>query len=140
LNFYLVNDSYFLVDLPGYGYAKVGKNLQRQWGRELERYLADEPRLAGVIALADIRHGPTKLDRELYDYLHACGQRFHIVLTKADKVGRGKASKMQQLVQHQLGLEPVPMTTSVRTGQGRTQLLASVQRLVDAWTQAQRGD
>ena len=140
LNFYLVNDSFFLVDMPGYGYAKVGKSMRQQWSQVLGKYLAEEERLAGVIALADIRHGPTKLDLELYDYLLACKKEFLIVLTKADKVRRGNSAKMQSQVTRQLGLSTPPVTVSVRTGQGRSQLLTNVQHLVDTWRQAQRGD
>ena len=65
LNFYLVNGSFYLVDLPGYGYAKVAKELREDWGREVGRYLAEDERLAGVVTLVDIRHGPTALDLSL---------------------------------------------------------------------------
>ncbi len=71
LNFFLINRSFFLVDLPGYGYAKVGRALQEEWGRELGNYLATEERLAGVITLVDIRHGPTDLDLGLQEMLLA---------------------------------------------------------------------
>ena len=71
INFFTATDALYLVDLPGYGYAKVGKDLRRQWGLELEGYLRHEERLAGVVTLIDIRHGPTHLDLDLQELLRA---------------------------------------------------------------------
>ena len=133
LNFFLINRSYFLVDLPGYGYAKVGKALQQEWGRELGAYLAQEERLAGVMTLIDVRHGPTELDLGLQDMLIANGRERLVVLTKADKVKRGKRANMQFAVQKQLGLPRPPLVVSVKTGEGRTELLRSVDELVAQW-------
>ena len=103
LNFYQVNSDFYLVDLPGYGYAKVAKKLREEWGRELENYLVHEERLAGVVTLMDIRHGPTALDLELQELLDELGLARTVVLTKADKVGRGHRAKMQNDVQRRLG-------------------------------------
>jgi len=133
LNFFLVNRSFFLVDLPGYGYAKVGRALQEEWGRELGNYLATEERLAGVITLVDIRHGPTDLDLGLQEMLLATGKERLVVLTKADKVNRGKRAGMQFQVQKELGLARPPAVVSVRTGEGRKELLESIDELVQAW-------
>lgn len=133
LNFFLVNRSFFLVDLPGYGYAKVGRALQEEWGRELENYLATEERLAGVITLVDIRHGPTDLDLGLQEMLLANGTERLVVLTKADKVNRGKRAGMQFQVQKELGLARPPAVVSVKTGEGRKELLGSIDELVEMW-------
>ncbi len=133
LNFFLVNRSFFLVDLPGYGYAKVGRALQEEWGRELGNYLATEERLAGVITLVDIRHGPTDLDLGLQEMLLANGRERLVVLTKADKVNRGKRAGMQFQVQKELGLARPPAVVSVKTGEGRKELLGSIDELVQAW-------
>jgi GTP-binding protein len=133
LNFFLVNRSFFLVDLPGYGYAKVGRALQEEWGRELENYLATEERLAGVITLVDIRHGPTDLDLGLQEMLLANGKERLVVLTKADKVNRGKRAGMQFQVQKELGLARPPSVVSVKTGEGRKELLKSIDELVEMW-------
>jgi len=133
LNFFLVNGSFFLVDLPGYGYAKVARRLREQWGRELGRYLTEEERLAGVLALVDIRHGPTALDLELQHLLVSSGRERLVVLTKADKVGRSHRRSMQQQVQDQLGLVRAPLAVSVRTGDGRRELLDSLDALVADW-------
>ena len=133
LNFFLINRSYFLVDLPGYGYAKVGRALQEEWGRELGSYLATEERLAGVITLVDIRHGPTDLDLGLQELLLAHGRERLVVLTKADKVNRGKRASMQCQVQKQLGLARPPTVVSIKTGEGRKDLLGNIDDLVNAW-------
>jgi GTP-binding protein len=133
LNFFLINRSYYLVDLPGYGFAKVGRALQEEWGRELGSYLATEERLAGVITLVDIRHGPTELDLGLQEMLLAHGRERLVVLTKADKVKRGKRASMQFQVQQQLGLARPPLAVSVTTGEGRKELLGGIDELIDVW-------
>ncbi len=140
LNFFLINSSFYLVDLPGYGYAKVGRELRDEWGRELGRYLVSEERLAGVVALVDIRHGLTARDRDLQELLAGTGLRQLVVLTKADKVGRGHRAQMQQRVQRELGLHVPPMAVSVRTGEGRRDLLNNIDDLVGRWREQQRSE
>jgi GTP-binding protein len=138
LNFFLVNRSFYLVDLPGYGFAKVARALREEWGRELGGYLATEERLAGVMALLDIRHGPTELDLGLQELLVASGRERLVVLTKADKVGRGKRRSMQLRVQNQLGLVRPPLAVSVKTGEGRHELLGRIDELIDGWRSKRR--
>lgn len=139
LNFFLVNRAFYLVDLPGYGYAKVGRALRDQWGRELSRYLEHEDRLAGVLSLIDIRHGPTALDRDLQEILSANGRPRLVVLTKADKISRGAAQVMRQRVRAELHLDELPQTISVRTGEGRKDLLDRIETLLTGWTEHHRG-
>ena len=140
LNFYLVNRSFFLVDLPGYGYAKVGRKLRQEWGRELAHYFATERRLAGVVALVDIRHGLTARDLDLQNLLLDSSLEPLVVLTKADKVKRGERSRMQHGIQRELGLHVPPMAVSVRTGEGRRELLKSIEAMVDSWRERQRSE
>jgi GTP-binding protein len=140
LNFFLINRSFYLVDLPGYGYAKVGKKMREDWGRELGRYIHDEERLAGVVALVDIRHGLTARDRELQELLLASDLDRQVVLTKADKVGRGHRARMQQAVQRELALHVPPLAVSVRTGEGRRELLAGIDEMVNRWRTQHRSD
>jgi GTP-binding protein len=136
----MVNRSFYLVDLPGYGCAKVSKRLQAEWGRELEGYISDEQRLAGVVSLMDIRHGPTRLDLDLIELLNASGRQRLVVLTKSDKVGRGQRARMQNEVQRQLGLATRPMAVSVRSGEGRRELMRSIGDLATEWRVMQRGE
>lgn len=140
LNFYLINRAFFLVDLPGYGYAKVGQKLRDEWGRALGAYIAGEERLVGVVTLVDIRHGLTDRDRELQKLLLAAGRERLVVLTKADKVGRGQQAKMRFEVQRELALHVPPMAVSVRTGDGRRELLKRIDDMVSSWRQRQRSD
>jgi GTP-binding protein len=133
LNFYLVNGAFYLVDLPGYGYAKVGRQLREEWGRELGRYLAEERRLAGVMTLIDIRHGPSALDLDLQEMLVAQGRPRLVVLTKADKVNRSHRARMTREVQDRLGVPRPPLATSVNTGEGRRELLQAIDELVAEW-------
>jgi GTP-binding protein len=138
LNFYLVNRNLYLVDLPGYGYAKVARKLRDQWGRELGAYLAREKRLAGVITLIDIRHPPSALDLELQGMLLELGLDTVVVLTKADKLPRGRRQQRQRELQSELTLPYLPLATSVTAGDGRRELLATVARLADGWRQSQQ--
>lgn len=140
LNFFLINRSFYLVDLPGYGYAKVGKQLREEWGKALGQYIATEERLAGVLALVDIRHGLTARDRDLQDLLVGSGCDRAVILTKADKVGRGQRAKMQQTVQRELGLHVPPMAVSVKTGEGRREVLTGIDDLVSRWRERQRSE
>jgi GTP-binding protein len=140
LNFFLINRSFFLVDLPGYGYAKVGKQLREEWGLELARFIHSEERLAGVVALVDIRHGLTARDRDLQELLLASDLDRQVVLTKADKVGRGHRARMQQIVQRELALHVPPLVVSVRTGEGRRELLAVIDDMVNRWRIQHRSD
>ncbi len=140
LNFFLINRSFYLVDLPGYGYAKVGKQLREEWGKALGQYIATEERLAGVVSLVDIRHGLTVRDRDLQDLLVDSGCDREVVLTKADKVGRGQRAKMQQAVQRELGLHVPPMAVSVRTGEGRREVLTGIDDMVSRWRERQRSE
>jgi GTP-binding protein len=140
LNFYLVNRSFYLVDLPGYGYAKVGQKLREEWGRALGGYIATEERLAGVVALVDIRHGLTARDRDLQELLLASGCDRLVVLTKADKVGRGHQARMRFEVQRELALHVPPLVVSVHTGEGRKELLNQVDDLVSRWRERQRSE
>ena len=140
LNFFLINRSFYLVDLPGYGYAKVGKQLREDWERELGRYIHQEERLAGVVSLVDIRHGLTARDKDLQELLLASACDRQVVLTKADKVGRGHRAKMQQSVQRELALHVPPLAVSVRTGEGRKELLAGIDDMVNRWRTQHRSE
>ena len=140
LNFFEVNGSYFLVDLPGYGYAKVNQTLRAQWGAALGAYVTGEERIAAVMCLIDIRHGPTALDLELQDLVLSAERERIVVLTKADKVKRGHLKSMQMQVQRQLALPRPPVAVSVRTGGGRREILAELEAAIDSWKCRRRGD
>ncbi len=91
LNFFLVEPDRYLVDLPGYGYARVPDAIRLHWQALLERYLRERAALRGLLLLMDVRHPLTELDRRLLDCCAARGLPAHVLLTKADKLSRGKA-------------------------------------------------
>lgn len=98
LNFFVLESDCYLVDLPGYGYAQVPDAIRRHWQTLVERYLRERTALRGLLLLMDIRHPLTALDRQLLDCCAARGLPAHILLTKADKLSRGKAlAVLQQL-------------------------------------------
>ncbi len=138
VNFYLINRNMYLVDLPGYGYAKVGHGLREQWGAAINAYLSADDRIAGVLCLVDVRHGPTPLDLDLQALLARCGRVREIVLTKADKVGRGQRAAMQHRVRASLELPSPPLAVSVARGEGRGELLARIDSLATSWRSSER--
>jgi GTP-binding protein len=102
LNVFEIAPERRLVDLPGYGYAKVPEPLRRHWGTAIARYLDERQSLAGLILLMDVRHPLMPPDRQLLDWCKARGLPVHILLTKADKFSRGRASATLQAVRREL--------------------------------------
>ena len=133
INFFRIDDRWLLVDLPGYGYAKVSKEVQRTWAPLTETYLNKNPRLVGLVVLIDSRHGATKTDRRLIEFLGDVGVPVLFVLTKIDKLNRaGRARAVVQL-REQLDLpEDQVLATSARTKEGAQELLDSLEHLLDA--------
>lgn len=86
INFFLINDAFYFVDLPGYGYARVPVDVKKHWGPMVEKYLATRPNLMLSILITDSRHEPTPLDLLMREWLQARGKPFIIVATKADKL------------------------------------------------------
>ncbi len=98
LNFYHINDSWYFVDLPGYGYAKVAKDTHAEWEKFINKYLTDRPQIRGIILLLDIRHPPSKEDVMMYEWLIRHGIPFCIVATKADKISRGQWQRHKDVI------------------------------------------
>jgi GTP-binding protein len=86
INFFLINDAFYFVDLPGYGYARVPRNVKKHWGPMVEKYLATRPGLVLSIVITDSRHEPTELDLQMIEWLETRRKPFIIVATKADKL------------------------------------------------------
>ena len=104
INFYNINQELYLVDLPGYGYAKVSEKEKQKWGRMIERYLHSSKQLKAVFLLIDIRHDPSANDKLMYDWILAQGYRPIIIATKLDKIKRSQAAKHVKAVRQGLGL------------------------------------
>ncbi len=124
INFYNINEELYLVDLPGYGYAKVSGKEKAQWGRMIERYLHESGQLRTVFLLIDIRHEPSANDKIMYQWIVEQGYDPVIVATKLDKIKRSQVQKHVKLLKEGLGL--VPGTTvipfSSTTKQGRDEI------------------
>ncbi len=120
INFYNINDSFRIVDLPGYGYAKVSKSESEEWGRMMESYLSARPGLLKVVQLVDSRHAPIALDKQMYDYLRYYGLDGIVVATKADKLSKNELSKNLGVIRKELELSSsdrlIPVSVLKRTG------------------------
>lgn len=104
LNFYHINQAWFFVDLPGYGYAKVSKNEQNRWAKFINEYLNKREQLVGIIQIVDIRHPPSADDKAMAEWLKHSGLPFLVVANKADKISRSRWAAGKALIQKQLGL------------------------------------
>ena len=120
INFYDINDVMYLVDLPGYGYAKVSEKEKEQWGRLIERYLHSSARLKAVFLLIDIRHEPSANDKMMYRWIVDQGYEPVIIATKLDKIKRSQIQKHIKMIREGLSLVPgtkvIPFSSSTKQG------------------------
>lgn len=120
INFYLINDTFRIVDLPGYGYAKAAKSVTENWGRMMESYLSGREGLLKVVQLVDIRHEPTAQDVQMYEYLRHYGLDGIVVATKADKISGSQRSKCISVIRKKLSLTAedtvIPVSSLKKTG------------------------
>jgi GTP-binding protein len=132
LNFYRVNDRFFLVDLPGYGYARVPEAVRAAWTKLIDWYLGEAPGVRGVVHLVDARHAPTRHDTTMVAYLAELGIPALVVLTKVDKLKRSErdASFARALADLALAEEQM-VPFSAKTGEGRDALLEALDGLLD---------
>lgn len=133
INFYRVNKSFRIVDLPGYGYAKVSKTMSKDWGPMMEEYFQKREGLKKVIQLVDIRHAPSAQDVQMYEYLRHYGFDGIVVATKADKVSRNEMQKCISVIRKTLQLKPedlvIPVSALKRTGHDK--LLDEMEKLLE---------
>ena len=124
INFYNINDALYLVDLPGYGYAKVSQQEKEKWGKMIERYLHSSKQLRAVFLLIDIRHEPSANDKMMYDWVVSQGYNPIIIATKQDKLKRSQIDKHVRMLRQ--GLKLVPGTRIIPfssvTKQGRDEI------------------
>lgn len=120
INFYNINDEMYLVDLPGYGYAKVSEKEKEQWGKLIERYLHGSKQLKAVFLLIDIRHEPSANDRLMYHWIVDQGYSPIIIATKLDKIKRSQVQKHVKMIRESLALVPgtkiIPFSSSTKQG------------------------
>ena len=117
INFFLINDKYYFVDLPGYGYAKTSQEKRRAWGKLIERYLAQRRQLVLSILIVDARHEPSPLDLQMKSWLQYFGLRYLVVSTKIDKLSANDRRKSWQITQKLLDTDLViPYSSVTREG------------------------
>ena len=132
INFYNINDAMYLVDLPGYGYAKASAEIKAKWGKMIEKYLHTSKQLKAVFLLIDIRHDPSANDKMMYEWMLSQGFAPIIIATKLDKIKRSQVQKHVKAIREGLGVQPgttiIPF--SAETKQGRDEIWELVDSLV----------
>jgi len=128
INFFLINNSFYLVDLPGYGYAKVSKSEKENWGRIIETYLLNRPQLKKVVLLVDSRHKPTNDDILMYKWIKHYGHETVIVATKKDKLTKNEVIKSEKLIKEtfELNKKESIMFFSSLNKEGREELIDTI--------------
>lgn len=132
INFYNINDAMYLVDLPGYGYAKVSESEKEKWGKMIERYLQTSKKLKAVFLLIDIRHDPSANDRQMYEWMVYQGYAPIIIATKLDKIKRSQIQKNVKAIREGLKVQPgtIIIPFSAETKQGRDEIWELIDSLV----------
>ena len=132
INFYNVNDLMYLVDLPGYGFARVSKEESARWGRMIEKYLHTSQDLKAVFLLVDIRHAPGANDKMMYQWIVDSGFKPIIIATKLDKIKRSQTQKQLKLLREGLHLLPgtVMLPFSAETKQGREEIWEMIEEKI----------
>ncbi len=133
INFYNVNGDFRLVDLPGYGYAKVSKKEKEKWGEIINEYLNVRENLEEVILVVDIRHKPTTQDVQMYQWIRSFGYKGYVLATKGDKISKGKFQAHTKIIRQELGVEDnsliIPYSSESKVNkEGVLKVLASILR------------
>ena len=129
INFFLINEIFCLVDLPGYGFAKVPAEMRESWRKLIETYLSRRDNLRGVVLIIDIRHGPNAQDRQLKSWLDFHQRPMLVVASKSDKLSRGKCVSQLQNIKKDLELPQLPLPHSSLNKEGRGQIW----KALDGW-------
>ncbi len=132
INYYLINDEWYMVDLPGYGYAKVSKVERAKWGKMIESYLSQRQQLKGVLQILDIRHPPSNDDIMMKDWLSHHEIPVLMVATKADKISRGARAKNLAVIRKDLKIPAgqLPICFSAETGEGVDEIKEALQEIL----------
>jgi GTP-binding protein len=133
INFFRVNNNFVLVDLPGYGYARISKEKKAEWRPMIESYLRRTTQLRGIVLLLDIRREPSEDDRAMLDFLAEVEVPTIVALTKTDKLSKAAARESAVQIARSLSLEAEQVIPfSAHTGEGRIELLEAITSLVEA--------
>lgn len=132
INFFLINDSFYFSDLPGYGFARVSKSMRADWGKMAEEYLFERAELSLCIQLIDSRHEPTALDVQLNEWLVFNEKPYIVVATKADKLSRNELQKSLANAKKKLSSGEI-LPYSAQTGTGRDELWAEINNSINKY-------
>lgn len=143
INFYNVNNAFYLVDLPGYGYASTGPVEQEKWGRMINKYLETSKDIEEVIQFIDIRHDPSAQDLQMFDYIVQCtGYEPILILTKADKIKRSQLKKQEAAIRKCLNASKdcvmIPFSSSSK--QGLDQVYKLIEDILNAPAESKKDD
>jgi len=131
INFFDVNGEFSLVDLPGYGYARVPLAVKKEWGPMMETYLSKRPNLRGVVLIFDIRRTPVLEDRQMLDWLRSYDIPPLLVVTKCDKVSRNERARQAAVIANSLGVEKGELTFfSTITREGKDEIWTRIERVL----------
>lgn len=133
INFYNINEQFYLVDLPGYGYASVSEETKAKWGKMIEKYLHRSKMLRVVFLLIDIRHDPSANDKLMYEWIKDQGYEPVIIATKLDKINRSQKDKQVKAIRTGLGAgkDTIIMPFSSETKQGREELYDYIDQILE---------
>lgn len=133
LNFYIIEEQFYFVDVPGYGYAKVSKTERAKWGQMLETYLTQRDTLKAVLSVVDLRHAPSSEDVQMYEFLKYYELPVIVVATKADKIPRGKWNKHIKIVKDTLNFDENDefIMFSSETGEGKEEAWNVIEKYLD---------
>ncbi len=132
INFFVINDGFYFVDLPGYGFARVPRAVADAWAPMVEGYLKGSPGLQAVVVLLDARREPDERDKRLIDWLRHYDIPAIYALTKADKLNRREAERAQQEIHAHLGIEAPLLLTSAKAGLGIRELWTEIGKKLNA--------
>jgi GTP-binding protein len=134
INFYEVNGAFRIADLPGYGYAKVSKSISSTWSGMIDTYLKDRTKLIKVVQLVDIRHAPSALDIQMYEYLKHYGLDGLVAATKSDKISKNETTKSIAQIRKSLRMEPddLVIPVSALNKKGHEDLLSAMEDILNA--------
>jgi GTP-binding protein len=133
INFFRINNEFVLVDLPGYGYARISKEKKAEWRPMIDSYMRRTTQLRGIVLLLDIRREPSDDDRAMLDFLADIEVPTIVALTKTDKLSKSAAKTRAAEISRALGLDAEQVIPfSAHSGEGRTELLEAITQLVDA--------
>jgi len=130
INFFVINEAYYFVDLPGYGYAKVPHAVTDAWAPMIEGYLKDSPRLAAVVVLLDIRRTPDERDIRLREWLRQYDIPSIYALTKSDKLNRQETEKARRTIMAAMNIPEPLLLTSAKSGQGIKELWGEINKIL----------